>query len=391
VLKTGSIGKKILASMKTPQPRANRIAPLVNIPTVARAAAVPMPNINAPQNYGRLSKPLSPNSYERYGPIIAAVDKKVKVDGTFYIAPNTERAALWNANIPSSVPSRARTPKKYMEHIFGPLEQFQRPQSGTYGAVYKVPVTDARVDVLSSLVQRLTSRVVHAMPQPGNVIAVKIGIPLVLNPDMEEFQELVQDGVHEARVHRAVVRGQWMGMTGASIVPPFYFSGYDPEYGVFIHITGFVTGQTLFHRLNQRSLSAQIAANVEAAILLFWCLGFVHADMHTGNIMVQDDGSVRLIDFGRTQPITSELTTRTRGVVLSALHGLRFGNAWPASTIMEAWRALSEFTNARANWNLWSPNGRALVAILRRATDDGASRNLPAARRLAWQQLGFTF
>lgn len=390
VLKTGAIGTKILASMKT-QPRANRIAPLVNIPTVARAAAVPMPNINAPQNYGPLLKPLERNLYERYGSIIAKVNKNAKVNGPFYIAPNAERAALWNANIPSNVPAHLHSPKIYMRAIFGPLEQFPRPQSGTYGAVYKVPVTDARMDVLNNLVQRLTSRVVHAMPLPGDVIAIKIGTPLAANPDIEDFQELVQDGVHEARVHRAVVRGQWMGMKGASIVPPFYFSGYDPEYGVFVHVTRFFAGQTLFHRLNQRSLTAQIAARVEAVILLFWCLGFVHADLHTGNIMVHDDGSVCLIDFGRTQPITPDLTARTRAVVLSALQGIRLGNAWPASTIMEAWRALSEFTNSRANWNLWNPNGRALVAILRRATDDGASRNLPAARRLAWKQLGFAF
>ena len=77
--------------------------------------------------------------------------------------------------------------------------------------------------------------------------------------------------------------------------------------GTYI-VTEYLHGTTLAERLAGRgplpeSAALALASQICAALQYLHAHGVVHADLKPGNVMLGDDGSIRLIDFGMAQPV----------------------------------------------------------------------------------------
>jgi tRNA A-37 threonylcarbamoyl transferase component Bud32 len=127
-------------------------------------------------------------------------------------------------------------------------------------------------------------------------------------------------GLNPQQVEIARSRFQREGQTAASIDHPniirVYDVGEDEESGELYIVMEFVAGPNLEKVLFDEELDAakavsligQIAAGLDAA----HARGIIHRDVKPSNILLADDGTVKIADFGLTHVATSALTQDMR-------------------------------------------------------------------------------
>ncbi len=144
----------------------------------------------------------------------------------------------------------------------------------------------------------------------GRTVAVKI-----LHPQFANDQAFVTRFRREAQAAA--------GLTHPNIVS-IYDSGQDGE--TYYMVMELIDGQTLRDiRKTQGPLfprrAAEIAAEAAAALAVAHRAGVYHRDVKPGNIMLTDDGSVKVTDFGIARALDdSEELTRTGAVIGTAAY-----------------------------------------------------------------------
>lgn len=78
-----------------------------------------------------------------------------------------------------------------------------------------------------------------------------------------------------------------------------------------------LSANTVSHGVDRRAVARRLADAYLRQALEF---GFFHADPHPGNILVESDGTVGLIDFGQVGVITDEWMTELLVIVLAAVN-----------------------------------------------------------------------
>ncbi|RMH42289.1 MAG: serine/threonine protein kinase [Deltaproteobacteria bacterium] len=99
-----------------------------------------------------------------------------------------------------------------------------------------------------------------------------------------------------------------------NIVEIFDFSGVDSDESYIV--TEFIDGQTLKEFISARAIghpeiAAMIAARVCAALAHAHGLGVLHRDVKPENIMIRNDGVLKLMDFGIAQMLDTDRLTVT--------------------------------------------------------------------------------
>src|SRR5690606_33624857 len=99
-----------------------------------------------------------------------------------------------------------------------------------------------------------------------------------------------------------------------NILEIFDYSG--PESDESYIVTEFIRGQTLKEYVTERQpgypeIGAMIAAQVCRALAHAHGLGVLHRDVKPENIMIRDDGCIKLMDFGIAQMLDTQRLTVT--------------------------------------------------------------------------------
>ncbi len=137
-------------------------------------------------------------------------------------------------------------------------------------------------------------------------VAVKVIRPdLVARPD--EYGELAERFRREARI---TARIEHPG------VPAVYDAAIDRDKGLLYLVMQFVRGIPLSDLINERAplevpAAASVAAQVCAVLAQAHAVPVIHRDLKPGNIMVAEDGSVKVLDFGVAAVLRTDLTRLT--------------------------------------------------------------------------------
>jgi serine/threonine-protein kinase len=144
----------------------------------------------------------------------------------------------------------------------------------------------------------------------GRPVAVK-----VLHPHLQSQAEA---RLRLAREAQAVAKLQH-----PNIVEIFDYSGEDADTAYLV--TECIHGETLEAMIQRRRLrlpetGALFAARVCEALAHAHALGVLHRDIKPGNVMIRDDGAVKLMDFGIAQVLDAQGLTLTGTLLGSPAH-----------------------------------------------------------------------
>ena len=83
-------------------------------------------------------------------------------------------------------------------------------------------------------------------------------------------------------------------------VPSLHWAGYLPSANVQVSVMEAVEGPELYDVAQNASREElrRLHAALEHATFTLWAFGIFHADLHPGNVIVQPDGRLKIIDFG---------------------------------------------------------------------------------------------
>jgi hypothetical protein len=164
---------------------------------------------------------------------------------------------------------------------FAKFELIQTVGMGAFGSVYKA--RDPSLDRLVAV----------KIPRPGNL------------PSDQELERFLREARSVAQLQHP------------AIIPVHEVGQFD---GVAYLVSEFVEGLTLADRLTAGPPTfretAQIIATVAEALEHAHQRGIVHRDVKPSNIMLREDGSPAIMDFGLAKRETAEITMTLEGQVL---------------------------------------------------------------------------
>lgn len=242
-----------------------------------------------------------------------------------------------------------------------------------YGNVYTLVVDSATLDFLKLAAEKGTHRVRGSTPKIGEKIAVK----LVARRVGTDYSSFVRENVTEAIAHERMTAEEscfeipcapGVKNCASDHVPKFYFA-YLADVSLFVTFMSMAGTTTLssYLRSTSRKLDAKMYANIERAVATLWASGFTHADLHSGNILVNPaTKEAWIIDFGFAVRLPKSLRDLVRKRIGEIIQrgGASIGEIWsekdPSSN-----ESLSSYTDKAtqskgvSGW--YNPNGRAVL------------------------------
>jgi serine/threonine-protein kinase len=148
--------------------------------------------------------------------------------------------------------------------------------------------------------------------------------------------------------------------------------------GEFALVFPYVPGETLAARLKtsppiQPTGAARIAADIAGALSAVHAAGFVHRDVKPGNILLAENGSARLLDFGISRAVTdaaaAERTLTGAGLAIGTLpymapEQLSAAPVSPATDVFALGVVLYEMLAGRRPFEAASPVGLAAEQLV---------------------------
>lgn len=195
----------------------------------------------------------------------------------------------------------------------------EKTGQGVYGSVYTMDLRwngdrkAARgLNLLRELRDLVSNAVYGSDLSPKHTVAVvKIGRPQKNEP----WSVFVKRNVRENAAHIAVQKAN------RNIVPTLFYAGSvrGAYVSVMAHAGGNSKKATTLHdfvkKVGGGRIPRKVFDNIRKAVTTCLKIGIVHADLHSGNVMVLPDLSVKLIDFGFAVQLTPEQTRLMRRLV----------------------------------------------------------------------------
>lgn len=261
---------------------------------------------------------------------------------------------------------------------------------GSFGKVLVVDVTPDTRQVLGEIRDGCESVVRGDLPPPGDWVAIKLA---VWDP-RQPFAEFREENVREAATHSwlldrppVTVPGCGRKLLARTHLPRLYFAGLLKVGGreaVFVTVMEEVRGATMWN--TPITLDKYLA--VEAAACSLWANGVMHADLHPGNVMWDDEkdeaiiidlGFATLLPATHTQTIVRALAMAVATGVSSL--GAIFRANGPAADVQ---RYVNGVLLGRGRKLYWADYLTMLRAYFNKLGKKDKA-DVPFARKLAWQ------
>lgn len=130
----------------------------------------------------------------------------------------------------------------------------------------------------------------------GREVAIK-----VLHPEFTTDETLLARFIREAELLKQVRHPRIVEVIEASVIN-----------GVTFYVMEFVSGISLEKKLKEKDFPIQnvpsIALKILDALNAIHTVGIIHRDLKPGNIMITEEGDIKLTDFGIARPENSQLT-----------------------------------------------------------------------------------
>jgi serine/threonine protein kinase len=112
----------------------------------------------------------------------------------------------------------------------------------------------------------------------------------------------------------------------------------DNDWG-FLFMVSERVGTTLEEHLKLHPFTNELAVSLAVTIDRMLNEGVSHGDLHPRNIMVDDQGAIRIIDYGRAVKAKGDLTKEFKEEWESMFWEVVFSKDWPISSVLDAARA----------------------------------------------------
>lgn len=247
-----------------------------------------------------------------------------------------------------------------------------------YGDAYTIVVNSEVLDFLKLAADKGTHRVRGLRGQTVPKIGEKIVVKIVKRPKNTKFAEFVRENVTEATSHERMASqdscfeipcAPGIKHCASDHIPRFYlaFLANVNVYATFMSMAG-TTSLNDYLKSTARKLDAKMYASIEKSVAVMWASGFTHADLHSGNILVDPTAKrAWVIDFGfavRIPQTLRDFVRRRIGEIVGRGGGVKsLGEIWTEKG--PTGESLSSFTDKATQlkgitkW--YNPNGRAVL------------------------------
>ena len=271
---------------------------------------------------------------------------------------------------------------------FDPTPYGERIGGGVYGLIYRCRVTKNFTEDLKRAFNAGGVKVFESFPAIGSFVIVKVVRQKRKTKDKEFFEE----SAHENTVHSKLATQQCSSSALACIsnfVPEFYVSFVTKLDKVHECITLMGSaGMTTIKNARKAGVSAEFYARAEQAICALWLAGYIHGDLHLQNIMTDDKGNVKLVDFGFAAKMPESFVTFiSQGVKQMIQEGSTksLGDLWTEGK-MNGTQTVVDYSNRLMkgrDYGWYNPDYKSM----RRIYNDiprGGTKLLPGIRSKLW-------
>ena len=259
---------------------------------------------------------------------------------------------------------------------------------GVYGKIYRCRVTKNFMEDLKRGFNAGGVKVFESFPAIGSFVIVKVVRQKRKTKDKEFFEE----SAHENTVHSKLATQQCSSSALACIsnfVPEFYVSFVTKLDKAHECITLMGSaGMATIKNARKAGVSAEFYARAEQAICALWLAGYIHGDLHLQNIMTDDKGNVKLVDFGFAEKMPESFVTFiSQGVKQMIQEGSTksLGDLWTEGK-MNGTQTVVDYSNRlmkSRDYDWYNPDYKSM----RRIYNDiprGGTKLLPGIRSKLW-------